>query len=78
MEGRTRPNINITLDADLLKFIDETAGKLGMTRSRFIENILTVGVDDVKLLKSMGLIGAYRAFKEFQANVKHAMTEATR
>lgn len=78
MQDRNRSQIAITIDADLLKLVDDTAKKLGITRSKLIENILSIGVDDVKLLKRMGLIGAYNVFKGFQANVKKAMTEATR
>jgi metal-responsive CopG/Arc/MetJ family transcriptional regulator len=78
MTERNRPQIAITIDGDLLKYVDETAKKLGMTRSKLIENCLAVAVDDLKLLKKLGLIDAVRVIQSFQAKVKQELFAATR
>jgi metal-responsive CopG/Arc/MetJ family transcriptional regulator len=78
MISRIRPQIAITIDADLLKYIDEQAAKLGMNRSRLIENCLSMAVDDFKLLKKLGLIDAVRLIDGFQAKVKREIFQATR
>lgn len=78
MAERIRPNVNITINADLLRYIDETAEKLGMTRSRLIENCLSMAVDDLKLLKKLGMLDAVRVIQGFQAKVKREIFQATR
>ena len=78
MTERIRPQIAITINADLLKYIDETAGKLGLTRSRLIENCLSMAVDDLKLLKKLGLIDAVRVIEGFQAKVRKELFQTTR
>jgi len=78
MTDRIRPQIAITIDGDLLKYIDETAGKLGLTRSRLIENCLAMAVDDLKLLKKLGMLDAVRVIQGFQAKVRKEIFQATR
>lgn len=67
---RVRPQIAITLNQEVLEFIDQEAKNLGMTRSRLIENCLLMAVDDLKVLKSLGLIEAVKLIRGFQKKVR--------
>jgi len=58
MAGRQRPTIAITIRSELLSTIDTFANSAGLSRSRFIENLLTVGLEAVKDLEATGLWSA--------------------
>jgi hypothetical protein len=73
MRHRVRPQIAITLDEDVLEFIDREAGHLGMTRSRLIENCLMMAVDDLKVLKKLGLLEAVKIIQGFQDRIKKGL-----
>lgn len=77
-EGRNRPQIAITLDKGVLEYIDKQAGDLGMTRSRLIENCLMMAVDDLKILKKMGLLEAVKIIQGFQERIHQEIFSATR
>jgi hypothetical protein len=51
-----KTKIAITIEAEILEEIDKMAEKLNMNRSHFIENILSVGLSDARLLKELGFI----------------------
>ena len=51
-----KAKIAITIETEMLEEIDKLAKKLGLNRSQLIENILSVGLADSQLLKSIGLI----------------------
>ena len=78
MQERIRPQVNITLHPDILAFIDKEAAHLGMTRSRLIENCLGMVVDDLKILKKMGLLEVVKLIQGFQEQVKKEVFHATR
>jgi hypothetical protein len=70
MKKRLRTQIAITLNSDVLDFIDKESINLGMNRSRLIENCLMMAVDDLKVLKKMGLLEAVKVIQGFQERVK--------
>lgn len=49
-------HVNITIDEDLNEWLDETARRLRMNKSRLINNLISMGQDDVKLLDKMGVL----------------------
>ena len=51
-----KAKIAITIETEMLEDIDKLAKKLDLNRSQLIENILSVGLADAQLLKSIGLI----------------------
>ena len=51
-----KAKIAITIETEMLEEIDKLAKKLDLNRSQLIENILSVGLADSQLLKSIGLI----------------------
>jgi len=67
MEKRVKPQISITVDAEVINEVDRLALKMGLNRSQLVRNILAMGVADVKLLKKIGLIDLAHMIKTFQA-----------
>lgn len=78
VKERFRPQVNITLHPDVLAFVDKEAAHLGMTRSRLIENCLMMAVDDLKILKRMGLLDAVKIIQGFQGRIKKELFCAAR
>jgi len=56
-----KAKIAITIDYEVLKKIDKMAEKLELNRSQLIENMCSVGLSDVKVLKAIGLLDLAKA-----------------
>ena len=76
MEKRVKPQISITVDAEVINEVDRLALKMGLNRSQLIRNILAMGVADVKLLKKIGLIDLAYMIKTFQATISRELRVA--
>ena len=66
-------HINVTIDEDLNRWLEKTAGEFRMSKSQLINNLISMGKDDVALLKStgvLGLAGAVRKVKEEALKMK--------
>ena len=50
-------HVNITIDEDLNDWIEKTAAELRLNKSQFINNLISMGKDDVDVLKATGLFG---------------------
>ncbi|MGA2463585.1 MAG: hypothetical protein ABSH06_04440 [Thermodesulfobacteriota bacterium] len=50
-------HINITIDEDLNEWVEKTAVELRLNKSQLINNLISIGKDDIKVLKAMGLFG---------------------
>ncbi len=50
-------HVNITIDEDLNEWLEKTALELRMNKSQLINNLISLGKDDIKLLKATGLYG---------------------
>ena len=59
-------HINITIDEDLDRWLDKTAGEFRMNKSQLINNLISMGKDDVGLLKGMGLLGAAKVLRDLK------------
>ena len=51
-----KAKIAITIETEMLKQIDRLAGELSLNRSQFIENVLSVGLADAQVLKTLGFM----------------------
>jgi metal-responsive CopG/Arc/MetJ family transcriptional regulator len=51
-----KTKIAITIEAEILEEIEKMAEKLNLNRSQFIENVLSVGLSDARLLKELGFM----------------------
>ena len=75
MAGRQRPTIAITIRPELLGTIDTFADAAGLSRSRFIENLLTVGIEAVKDLEATGLWSASNLMFKLTERSKEILTQ---
>ena len=69
---RKKVHINITIDEDLNEWVEEISTELRMNRSQFINNLISAGKDDVKVLKAIGAFGlakVARKIKEKALNI---------
>ena len=57
-------HINVTIDEDLNRWLEKTAGEFRMSKSQLINNLISMGKDDVALLKSTGVLGLARAVRK--------------
>ncbi len=60
-------HINVTIDDDLNRWLEKTAVEFRISKSQLINNLISMGKDDVGLLKAtgvLGLAGAVRKVKE--------------
>jgi metal-responsive CopG/Arc/MetJ family transcriptional regulator len=56
-EGRKmKAKVAITIESEVLEKIDKMAEELELSRSHFIENLLSVGLADAQALKVVGLL----------------------
>ncbi len=51
-----KAKIAITIESEMLDKIDKMAEEFELTRSQFIQNLLSVGLADAKALKVVGLM----------------------
>jgi hypothetical protein len=59
--GMKKAHINITIDEDLSEWADKMAAELEINKSQFINNVLSVTRDDVKIYKAIGLFDLAKA-----------------
>jgi metal-responsive CopG/Arc/MetJ family transcriptional regulator len=76
MTKRVRPIIAITINAEVLTEIDRLSLKYGLNRSQLINNILVMGVGNVKLLEKVGLIDLAHMIRNFQSRVSKELRAA--
>jgi hypothetical protein len=63
-------HINITIDEDLDKWVERTAAEFRMNKSHLINNLISMGKDDVGILKATGVLGLAQAVREIKEEVK--------
>jgi metal-responsive CopG/Arc/MetJ family transcriptional regulator len=69
MKKRIRPQISIILNQGTLDEVDRLSKKMRMNRSQLINNILVMGVEDVRVLERIGLIDLAEVIRRFQMRV---------
>jgi metal-responsive CopG/Arc/MetJ family transcriptional regulator len=68
--------IAITINPEVLIEIDRLSSKYGLNRSQLINNILVMGVGEVKLLEKVGLIDLANMVRNFQGRVSRELRVA--
>ncbi len=71
-------HINITIDEDLNKWVERTAAEFRMNKSHLINNLISMGKDDVGILKATGVLGLAKAVREIKEEVKRVGVERIR
>ena len=61
-----KARVTITIDPELLEKVDLLADRMDLSRSQMIENLVTLALDDVKLLDSLGLLDLAIKLKAFR------------
>jgi hypothetical protein len=59
-------HINVTIDEDLNRWLEKTAGEFRMSKSQLINNLISMGKDDVGLLKATGVLGLAKAVENLK------------
>jgi len=60
----------VMLRPSVVEEIDKIAGKLGLSRSQFMSNLLEMGLDDARLLQKAGLLKLFQLSCELGAKMK--------
>jgi hypothetical protein len=67
-------HLTITVDADLNEWLEKTAAEFRLNKSQLINNLISIGKDDVGLIRGMGLLGAAKVLR----NIKQEILKAKR
>ena len=70
-----KAKIAITIEAEMLAKIDKMAEELNLNRSQFIENVLSVGLADAQLLKTLGFIDVAKLVMRVRDKVGKRLSE---
>jgi len=62
-------HINVTIDEDLNRWLEKTAREFRMNKSQLINNLISMGKDDVGLLKATGVLGLAKAVRNLKEEV---------
>ncbi len=62
-------HINVTIDEDLNRWLEKTAAEFRISKSQLINNLISMGKDDVGLLKATGVLGLARAVRTVKEGV---------
>jgi metal-responsive CopG/Arc/MetJ family transcriptional regulator len=64
-----KTKIAITIESEVLEKIDKMAEELELTRSHFIQNLLSVGLADAQALKVIGLIDLAKLVRRVEGSL---------
>ncbi len=62
-------HINVTIDEDLNRWLEKTAVEFRLSKSQLINNLISMGKDDIGLLKATGVVGLAKAVKSLKERV---------
>jgi hypothetical protein len=63
-------HINVTIDEDLNEWVEKTATEYRMNKSQLINNLISMGKEDVGILKATGVLGLAKAVRQIKEEVK--------
>lgn len=63
-------HINVTIDDDLNEWVEKTATEYRMNKSQLINNLISMGKDDVVLMKATGVLGLAKVAKKIKEEVQ--------
>lgn len=75
MPGRQRPTVAVTINPELLKKIDRLAASVELSRSRFVENLLTAGVETLEELGATGHWSTSKLMDDIKERFREALTQ---
>ena len=59
-------HLTVTVDVDLNEWLEKTAAEFRLNKSQLINNLISMGKDDVELMGGIGLLGAAKELKELK------------
>ena len=59
-------HLTITIDVDLNEWLEKMAAEFRLNKSQLINNLISMGKDDVEIIKGVGLLGAAKVLREFK------------
>ena len=62
-------HINVTIDEGLNEWVEKTATEYNMTKSQLINNLVSMGKDDVVLMKATGVLGMAKVARKIKEEV---------
>ena len=68
MDKNKKKQVGVSISPEVLEAIDSLAKELNLSRSQMFENLILMSLDDVKLLKKLGLFELgikLRGFRDF-------------
>jgi hypothetical protein len=68
-------HINVTIDEDLNRWLEKTAAEFRISKSQLINNLISMGKDDVALLKATGVLGLASAVRKVKEEVLRIKNE---
>jgi hypothetical protein len=62
-------HITVTIDENLNEWLEKTAPELGLNKSQLVNNVISMGKDDIKLLKASGVLGLANLVRKVKEGV---------
>jgi hypothetical protein len=59
-------HLTVTVDVDLNEWLEKTAAEFRLNKSQLINNLISMGKDDVELMEGVGLLGAAKKLRELK------------
>lgn len=69
--------ISVWIDKELDKRIEELAEKGGLTKSKFLSNLIEVGVEEVWAANKIGVWALARVFEDFRLKTQKKIKKVT-
>ncbi len=59
-------HLTVTVDMDLNEWLEKTAAEFRLNKSQLINNLISMGKDDVDLMRGIGLLGAAKVLRKIK------------
>jgi hypothetical protein len=59
-------HLTVTVDVDLNEWLEKTAAEFRLNKSQLINNLISMGKDDVELMGGIGLLGAAKKLRDIK------------
>jgi len=59
-------HLTVTVDTDLNEWLEKASAEFRMNKSQLINNLISMGKDDVELMGGLGLLGAAKVLRELK------------
>ncbi len=59
-------HLTVTVDVDLNDWLEKTAAEFRLNKSQLINNLISMGKDDVELMGGIGLLGAAKKLRDLK------------